>query len=87
MIPPDWLYGVKYPAPEKVQRIAANMKAHGWNRWGLLVEEGLYGQTVAWTGRHRIEGAKLAGLREIPCRVITRAKSQAALNMLPDTGG
>jgi hypothetical protein len=50
------------------------------------VEEGPYGQTVAWTGSHRIE-AKLAGFREIPCRVITRAESQAALNRLPDTEG
>jgi hypothetical protein len=56
-------------------------------RLALLVEEGLYGQTVAWTGSHRIEAAKLARLREIPCRVITRAESQAALHRLPDTEG
>jgi ParB-like chromosome segregation protein Spo0J len=87
MIPPIWLHGVNYPDPEKVQRIAADMKAHGWNRRPLLVEEGPYEETVAWMGSHRIEAAKLAGLRQIPCRVITRAASQAALNKLPDTEG
>jgi ParB-like chromosome segregation protein Spo0J len=87
ILAPDWLHGVNYPKPEKVQRIAAKMKAHGWNDRPLLIEEGLHGQLVAWTGSHRIEAAKLAGIRDIPCQVITHAESQAALERLPDTVG
>jgi hypothetical protein len=79
--------GVNYPRPEKVARIAEAMRAHGWQGRALLVEEGLAGRLFAWTGSHRVEAAKKAGLVAIPCRIISRAESQAALDRLPDTYG
>jgi len=40
MIPPEMLSGVNYERPEKVERLAASMRAHGWQGRPLLVEEG-----------------------------------------------
>lgn len=61
------------------------MLKNGWQGRPLLVEEGLHGRLFAWTGSHRIEAAKAAGLKAVPCRVISRAESEGARDRLPDS--
>lgn len=87
MNPPERLSGVNYVDEGKVRRIAASMKARGWDGRPLLVEEDLHRGLTAWTGSHRIEAAKVAGLREIPCRVIIHDEVLAAFARLPDPVG
>jgi hypothetical protein len=86
-IAPERLSGMNYPKPATVERIAASMRAKGWEGRPLLVEEGQDGRWYAWTGSHRIEAAKAVGLAAIPCRVITRGEGGHALARLPDTVG
>lgn len=81
-IPPERLSGINPTEPEKIARLASRMRADGWgsNR-RLLIEEVLHDYDpfprqglVAWTGSHRIEAAKSAELKTIPCMVMTAAE-------------
>jgi len=88
LIGPDALWSsINDTDTAKVAKIAASMESSGWSGRPLLVEEGSYDRLFAWTGSHRIAAAKQVGLRGIPCRVISRAVSDAALERLPDAVG
>jgi hypothetical protein len=57
------------------------MKARGWHRRALLVEEvrTYYGASLPrWTGCHRVTAAVKPGLSTVPCRVLTAAEADAA---------
>jgi hypothetical protein len=72
---------------EHKQRLAADMKEHGWRGRGILVEESKrfpHPEFYAWTGSHRIEAAKLAGLATVPCHVITAEEAMAAFGKNPN---
>ena len=88
MIEPRRIYStVNFTRPEKVEKIAAVMRLNGWEGRPLLVEEGLDDRIFAWTGSHRIAAAKVIGLTTIPCRVLTRVESEAALQRVADPVG
>jgi ParB-like chromosome segregation protein Spo0J len=53
----------------KVAELGADMRENGWNDRPILVVKTTLGYQ-AWTGSHRIEAAREAGLRSIPCYVI-----------------
>ena len=80
-ISPHKLIEVNKPDSARAETIAKSMRSHGWVGRPLLVEEvNNYGRReyYAWTGSHRIEAAKRAGLTEIPCRVITKEEADEA---------
>lgn len=81
---------VNYANPENVTRIAAGMRRDRWQGWPLLIEEDLDGCFSAWTGTHRILGARNSrtGRGSLPpSRVIRRRESQDHLDRLPGTEG
>jgi hypothetical protein len=65
-----------------VTELAADMRLNGWRGRPLLVEEEdqtlSITQYFAWTGTHRIAAAEEAGLKTVPCKVITTAVARAA---------
>ena len=80
-ISPHKLNEVNKPYSARAETIAKRMRSHGWDGRRLLVEEvNNYGhpEYYAWTGSHRIEAAKQAGLTEIPCRVMTKKEADEA---------
>jgi hypothetical protein len=81
---PAKIHGVNAPYAEShVTRIAASMEKEGWQGRPLLVEEVRnysWDEYYAWTGSHRIEAAKRAGLTEIPCRLIRADEAEAAFS-------
>jgi hypothetical protein len=60
----------------------AEMRERGWRGQDLLVEEsiffGMRPEYFAWTGSDRLSAAKAAGLRTVPCRVLTSAAADRA---------
>ena len=63
-----------------VEQLIADMKEHGWRGRPLLIEEAKYPglpfpRFHAWTGSHRIEAAREAGLETVPCLVIEPAEA------------
>ncbi len=91
LIPADWFSpddGLNRREPQKVERIAASMRAQGgWKGRPLLVEETEHRRLVLWTGSHRIAAAHRVGLREGPCKVISYDVARAALKRLRDQVG
>jgi len=80
-ISPHKLNEVNKPYLARTKTIVKSMRSHGWVGRRLLVEEvNNYGyrEYYAWTGSHRIEAAKRAGLNKIPCRVITKEEADVA---------
>jgi ParB-like nuclease domain len=61
-------------------RLTAGMVASGWTERALLVEEEPSGgrRYFAWTGSHRIQAARDAGLATVPCRVLERGLAEQA---------
>jgi hypothetical protein len=66
---------------EHRQRLVASMRQSGWEGRELLVEEvRRYGspQYFAWTGSHRVAAAIEAGLRTVPCRLLSAVEADDA---------
>lgn len=74
---PEPRHGVKDPA--KVETLAESMRKNGWQgRPVLVVKDG--DVSSAWTATHRLEAAKLAGLKpsDVPMMIVDGAKLRAA---------
>jgi len=67
-----------------IESLVESMKKDGWTGRPLLVEEVCryerYTQYFAWTGSHRIEAAKRAGLSSVPCMVTTHKEADSAFS-------
>ena len=84
-LPPTHVSPVNAPVNHTlVESLVESMEKDGWTGRPLLVEEvcryKLYTQYFAWTGSHRIEAAKRAGLSSVPCRVITHKEADSAFS-------
>lgn len=83
-IPPGRLHGVNSPFnQDHLGKLVESMKREGWVGRRLLVEEVRDGDICrffAWTGSHRIEAAKRAGLAAVPCQVMTHAECDQAFS-------
>lgn len=56
--------------------LTADMKENGWRERPLLVIE-RDTDFVAWTGSHRLAAAKLAGLNQVPCYVLSESRLES----------
>ncbi len=81
---PNRLESVNAPYPKHLETLVEMMRRDGWNGRPLLVEEVKDYQGItdypAWTGSHRIEAARRAGLTTIPCCVITKEEADSAFS-------
>jgi ParB-like chromosome segregation protein Spo0J len=65
--------------PDRLTRLVKTMSEFGWQGRPLLVLEQPDGRFRAWTGSHRYQAARDAGLSEIPCMIIRLNAAQIVL--------
>ena len=56
-----------------LNELVTDMKENGWQGRPLLVIR-RKSEYLAWTGSHRIEAARKAGLTSVPCHVVLESK-------------
>jgi hypothetical protein len=84
-LPPSVLQALNGPSDEDfLARLTASMSSNGWgDHRPLLVEDATrpwhsHPRYFPWTGSHRIEAARRACLKLVPCRVLRQADADQA---------
>ena len=92
-IDPESIETVNVISQECMHKLGESMQKNGWLGRRLLVEEVVLvtgPEYYAWTGSHRIEAARLAGLKTVPCCVIEADEADRAFTAAgyaPNRGG